>query len=52
MKTWIDTGEWINWVSEYWKCPDCEGTVAVLGEEDIERYNFCPYCGARRIEDE
>lgn len=35
-------------------CPDCKRVVFIPGDEleDAEEYDYCPYCGKRRYEDE
>lgn len=40
---------WIIEVHEY-QCPDCCTEVLLRYNPEVEEYNYCPYCGAKRTE--
>lgn len=51
VSTWKYTNETIEMSLDYWQCPDCRENILIYPDiDDIERYRFCPFCGARRIE--
>lgn len=51
IKPWIASEEVpFDYFGKHYQCPDCKRCV-VVDPDDIDEYNFCPVCGARRVED-
>ena len=42
--TWVGLDEFPH---EDWECSACGGVILDKSEQEIARYKYCPYCGAR-----